>query len=1104
MSFLMVVLTGCGDQWSPGPAPHAETFELLCKHEAAACEDCHPANEPLGPVDPACVGCHVEDRPASHDPIETATCEECHATACGWEAEGSPHPAGFAEPESHGLESNLQGPTEGDCRECHGADLRGGTTPEGLPAQGCDDCHAENDAPDWRTDCVFCHGGENDTSGAPPEDIDAGPISFAAHTAHVDADADYRALPCVECHRDHNDILTPDHLFDDSPGVAEVRFDRSVAAATLWDGNGSCGTNYCHGQGQRDDGVATEDGVVMDCESCHSTTGSKDQMSGLHGAHLDEAGIVCNDCHAAVIDRDGNIATAARHVDGARDVAFFEQTIHSQDGGGTCTGVCHGTDHATFGWGHPPGYEEPGLHGVDANLQRSDCGACHGADWTGGVAQGCDQCHADEGFPAWRTNCTFCHGGANGDTDGVPPEDIDGTDVETAISFGAHPEHNGTGAMGHPEYDCVECHTKPTSALSAGHALDGSPGTAEVDLAFGTSFEGGYDAASRSCSNLYCHGDGQTPSGTITDGAQALTCDSCHATTTTFERLSGTHAAHLAVSGVTCADCHDDVNASNVITAPARHVDRELDLDLAATGFSGVAGTCTIACHGTDHDGLGWNGNHPPGYEEPDQHGREALLRLQDCAGSGCHGADLKGAAGNSCDECHTAGWRADCTYCHGGSNGDTEGMPPTDVDGEADEARISFKAHPEHADGDSHPLFGCETCHASAGSYNDAVTDPGHWLVDGTATVAEVSFSGLAAGTVYAAGNCSNSTCHGNGQVRGASVDSATALDCNGCHSYDFDLGDLSGTHSLHLAEAGVTCADCHGAVADASGRIVGADQHVNGAKDVDTTATVGWSAASRTCTNTCHTHDHTAVAWEGGHPPGFDDPLVHGQEALFQTQDCATSGCHGTDLGGGASGQGCETCHTPNWRTDCNFCHGTQASGMPPSDLDNIVSEDQISFKAHPEHDRFGCDSCHGSASIGYDDAFLDVGHWLDGTPGVAEVDFSDGLSSAGTYNATSHSCSNLYCHGDGRSNGSETDSASALSCTGCHGMPPNSGDHGGDHDACFECHDDVNASEVITDEARHVDGTIDMGFLSGMNWNGNTCSGSCHGDGHSNENW
>ena len=31
----------------------------------------------------------------------------------------------------------------------------------------CDDCHDEG----WRTDCVFCHGGVDDTTGAPPEDI---------------------------------------------------------------------------------------------------------------------------------------------------------------------------------------------------------------------------------------------------------------------------------------------------------------------------------------------------------------------------------------------------------------------------------------------------------------------------------------------------------------------------------------------------------------------------------------------------------------------------------------------------------------------------------------------------------------------------------------------------------------------------------------------------------------------------------------------------------------------------------------------------------------------------------------------------------------------
>src|SRR5205814_2192141 len=64
------------------------------------------------------------------------------------------HPSGFADAIIHGPELKLQ---RQDCRTCHGADLKGGSS-----AVSCDGCHTSG----WRTHCVFCHGGANgDTSG---------------------------------------------------------------------------------------------------------------------------------------------------------------------------------------------------------------------------------------------------------------------------------------------------------------------------------------------------------------------------------------------------------------------------------------------------------------------------------------------------------------------------------------------------------------------------------------------------------------------------------------------------------------------------------------------------------------------------------------------------------------------------------------------------------------------------------------------------------------------------------------------------------------------------------------------------------------------------
>ncbi|MEQ1565095.1 MAG: CxxxxCH/CxxCH domain-containing protein [Myxococcota bacterium] len=1129
---ILVGASGCGNQWTPGDPPHTRAFPLDCAHQAATCESCHPSDQPIGKLDPACAGCHLEDRPESHDPEATATCEECHQDpGCSWNGAGSPHPAGFSEPDQHGMEAKLGGPTEGACTSCHGADLTGGVSDVGTPARGCDDCHATNDHADWRTDCVFCHGGTDNGTGAPPADIDnrTTDLSFAAHTPHVGTDPSYRALECLECHESHNDAMSPGHWFDGTSGLAEVSFVTGIADATTYDaGTKGCANNYCHGQGQRDDGAARVGDPPMTCDTCHAfEAGGWSSMSGMHETHLEKDDtITCNDCHAAVIDRGGDIATAPRHVDGTRDVAFFETSISTANNGGTCQGVCHGTEHdATFGWGHVGNYEEPQLHGYDSNLQLLECRSCHGSNWDGGIAQNCDDCHATEGAADWRTDCTFCHGGENGDQDGLPPQDINDETDPTAISFENHPDHHGTSAVnGHPVYDCTQCHVKPDDAMFSGHAIDGTPGRAEVDLSGGWSFEGGFDPVSGSCSNMYCHGNGQTPSGTITIGGGGLDCESCHVTETGWAAMSGTHEAHLQQGDIACTDCHGEVvNAANDIVDDDLHVNRVANVEAATTGWNGE--TCTTTCHGVNHDQMGWSGPHPDGFDDPAVHGQEALKRLQDC--TDCHGANLEGGIGPTCDDCHTteghADWRSDCVFCHGGAAGDTSGAPPEDIDNTTAVGSISFPTHLAHLDNDIHPQWDCATCHQGSDTYVDAPTDPGHWLDDTTNQVAEVNFTGIANPGTYAAGNCSNNACHGNGQVNGTIANTNTTLDCEGCHSTEFQWTDMSGTHATHLSVTGVKCTDCHSQVVNAAGDISTPNKHVDGAVSVSTT-TAGFTFTppgandQYTCTGTCHSENHTAWSWVGGHPPGYEEPEVHGQEALFQVQECRD--CHGDDANGGTSGQGCDTCHDAGWRSDCTFCHGGSAGdtqGVPPSDLDNNTNEASISFMSHPEHVAAGdhptwdCVICHDAGN--YTDAWDDVGHWWDdGSIGVAEVDMSGSLAPTSTWNTTTNQCSNNYCHSGGKSGAvaTVTDSNNAKSCTGCHGDPPNTGEHG-EHDnyPCSDCHSDINSSGDFTQPTKHVNGLREVAdgsgtaivfTLSGGKW---TCNGSCH-DGHSNENW
>ena len=114
-----------------------------------------------------------------HEPATTVTCNGCHS-GCGWDSVSSFHPDGFITGDQHGQAMKLQDANVGDCRVCHGDELTGGD------AIGCDECHNATN-PGWRTDCVLCHGGEVDNTGAPPLDIDdtsdVNAISAPSHPA---------------------------------------------------------------------------------------------------------------------------------------------------------------------------------------------------------------------------------------------------------------------------------------------------------------------------------------------------------------------------------------------------------------------------------------------------------------------------------------------------------------------------------------------------------------------------------------------------------------------------------------------------------------------------------------------------------------------------------------------------------------------------------------------------------------------------------------------------------------------------------------------------------------------------------------------------------
>jgi len=497
------------------------------------------------------------------------------------------HPDGWSAADAHGLAAKLQ---ESDCGSCHGEDLTGGTS--GI---SCDPCHPS----DWRTDCVFCHGGTRDESGAPPVDIDgdASSTSYPEHRSHVFGQL-HTPWGCDQCHRTPTDVLSPGHLFvdDATPAIAEVGMQGGLSPDGTYT-SGSCANLYCHGDGAGTLGTVNSGDLTVECGDCHGSAAQPQRLSGVHAEHMEE-GAECDDCHEVTASGNEAIADVTAHVDGDVDVDLRDG-MSWDPSDRSCEGSCHDTEHGGATWDgqwHGDGWDDPEQHGDAAKQQDQVCVDCHGSDLTGGDSgKSCDECHE----PGWRTDCTRCHGGIDNST-GAPPVDID--DRASGIGYPEHSEHVSLG--NHSAWDCDQCHDKPRDVTDAGHVFlgDSTPGEAEVDMGAGLSPSGSY-AGSGSCNNLYCHGDGDRSLGDARSG-DSYDCGDCHGDRSSARSLSGEHDEHID-EGMSCDDCHSTtVSGNDRITTPANHVDGEPDVSMSGLTYSG--GRCSGTCHGERHSSESW------------------------------------------------------------------------------------------------------------------------------------------------------------------------------------------------------------------------------------------------------------------------------------------------------------------------------------------------------------------------------------------------------------------------------------------------------------------------------------------------------------------
>jgi len=171
------------------------------------------------------------------------------------------------------------------------------------------------------------------------------------------------------------------------------------------------------------------------------------------------------------------------------------------------------------------------------------------------------------------------------------------------------------------------------------------------------------------------------------------------------------------------------------------------------------------------------------------------------------------------------------------------------------------------------------------------------------------------------------------------------------------------------------------------------------------------------------------------------------------------------------------------------CDSCHGSDAVSAPPRDLAGNMDRASPGVGAHRQHlgvsdwrRELTCSNCHAVPTR------VDSPGHVDGDD-VAEVPF-DVLNPAGDFDHASGSCSNLYCHGNGKgSNGTARwTSTNAMDCGSCHGAPPPP-PHTSSTD-CGACHPTMIAgTDQFRDPDKHLNGIVELSD------NANACD-SCHG--------
>jgi predicted CxxxxCH...CXXCH cytochrome family protein len=926
--------------------------------------------------------------------------------------------------------------------------------------------------------CARCHGDAGDTTRdlavrpAPPNGNGGETATTAravgAHTVHLTkAELTETPIACGECH------AVPTSMLHHPKGRVDLSWGPLATAggsAPSWNaGTLTCSSTYCHGS-TLSGGTATApkwtqvDGSQRKCTSCHGMPPST--PAHAQDAQTNPTPSDCNACHAGY---SSTAVVKATHIDGLVNV-------NTGGAAGTCT-TCHGdaTRSPAFLRPAPPralgnGGNDPSDHGVGAHLAHLT------GNRLSATPVACAECHP----PQVRTN----HAAANG--------------------YGLHLQWGplATKANAHPSYDAqaFTC----SSTYCHGSSLSG--GTIAAPKWTTVTNDPSAPASQVACGA--CHGiPPPAPHVTNTD------CGTCHTGyTATLVNLALHINGEVDISGGTCTTCHGDASRTPSSIAAAPPAEARLTSGTAPWAGDGASGAhlkhlvagplakaiaCT-ECHAKVAAA-------PAGGTDPHGDGKATLtfgaLATADgarptfdaatvtCSNTYCHGATRAGGTNTKPVWTRTDGSQVACGTCHA--------VPPADA------------THDGLASGAS-----CGGCHDGYGGTKGGAA--GSFTVN---TAIHVD------GTVNASGGTCT-TCHG---TKGRTLVAGADAQAEAAPPVDAKGFTAAGAHLAHVNKAALTtpvgCSECHPAVGSAPKG--GADTHGDGKATVvpgnrskgDGAAATFDAASGKCASNYCH-----GATLTGGSNTAPVWTKVDGTQAA-----CGT--CHGIPPPSPHSANtSCGTCHTGYTATtvnvklhidgkvdssggSCTSCHGDAArtpssiAAAPPAEAK--VSSGTAPWAgdgangAHLAHLKAGslgpataCGECHtvpAAAPRGGTDTHGD---------GKATLVFGTLARTGGatpTFNASTASCSGVYCHGAKMSGGTATtpvwtrNDGTQAACGACHGVPPADSTHNGlaSGAACKSCHTGYGGTKGGTaftvNTALHLNGVTDA--------TGGTCT-SCHG--------